>query len=122
MMIGYVEKFHQDNDIKCFLAGWWVEDKRFIGKNDGIYTMFNPRYPYIYAMSLMYRLYGEPNCIHFKYVWIPMVHIVITISSIFNWATNISHALNKEIERDRKPNPKTFPTFYMELVYWILSM
>jgi hypothetical protein len=61
MITSFMEKFHQDYDIKKFLTSWWVEDKRFFGKTDGIYTIINLRDPYmIYlchrAMVLMCRL------------------------------------------------------------------
>jgi hypothetical protein len=35
MIIFFVEIVHQYNGIKNILVGWWVEDKRVFGKNDG---------------------------------------------------------------------------------------
>jgi hypothetical protein len=72
-----------------------VEENRFFTKSDGVYTMTNLRDPYIYAMDLMCKLYGEANCIHFKDAWIPIVHIVITSSVVFNWVAILSHAMKK---------------------------
>jgi len=79
MITRFVEKFHQDNAIKKISASWWVGDKKLFGKNDGIYTMINLRYPYIYDMALMCKLYGDPSCIHFKDAWVLLVHTIITI-------------------------------------------
>jgi enoyl-CoA hydratase/carnithine racemase len=84
MIIGFVEQFHQGNDIKEILEIWWVENKRFFAKSDGLYRMTNLRDPYIYAVDLMCILYGESICIHFKYAWVSVEHVVTTTSEIFN--------------------------------------
>jgi hypothetical protein len=62
----------------------------------------------------MCRLYGEPNCIHFKDACVHIVHIVITIGVFFDWVAIPSHSLNRAINRDKKYKSKNFPTFYME--------
>jgi hypothetical protein len=59
MITRFMEKFHQDHDVRKILACWWVEDKIFFAKNDGLYTMTNLRNPYIYVTTLMCRLYGN---------------------------------------------------------------
>jgi hypothetical protein len=53
MVTEFVEKFLQDKDIKKIFTSWWVEDKIFFGKIDGIYTTINLRDPYIYVTTLM---------------------------------------------------------------------
>jgi hypothetical protein len=77
MIKSFVERFHQDNDVKKILAGWWVEDKIFYPKSDGLYTMTTLRDPYIYVFDLTCILYGEANYIHFRDAWVPVVHTII---------------------------------------------
>jgi hypothetical protein len=113
MTTRFVEKFKQDHDVKNILACWWVEDKIFFSKNDGLYIMKNLRDPYIYAMDLMCRLYGEEKYIHFKDAWVPFFYILITNGFVFNWAAILSHVMKSFIERDKKPIIEILPTFYM---------
>jgi len=79
MINDFMEKFHQSHDIRKILTSWWVEDKSFFGKSNGICTMLKLRDPYIYAIALMCKLYIDHNCIHFKDAWVLIVHIVIMI-------------------------------------------
>ena len=57
----FVEQFHVRNDTKV-LASWWIEQKRFTTtqpRNDRIYPTTHLRIPYLYAMAVMCRLYGQ---------------------------------------------------------------
>ena len=85
--------------------------------------MTNLRDPYIYAMDLMCELCGEDNYIHFKYAWLPIVHIVIAIGGVFNWAIILSRAMKRYIERENKLFVEILPTFYMDscLLYIICA-
>jgi len=114
MIIGFVEKFHQENDIKKILERWWVENNRFFAKSDGVYRMTNLRDPYIYAVDLMCILYGEAIFIHFKYAWVSIEHVVTTTSEIFNWAAILSHTFKRSVEKVKKLTTKFISTFYMD--------
>ena len=99
----FVEQFHYLHDIKKILMSWWLDDKRFFVKNDGVYAMTNSRYPYKYVVALVGRLHGVPNCVYFKEAWVPMVYIIV-IGGIhnrkwFNWAAIFSYALKRPMEK-----------------------
>jgi hypothetical protein len=113
MIIGWVEQFQKNHDAKKILTSWWIEGKRYFSKSDGIYVVTNVRDPYIYAMSMMYILYGEPNYIHFKDAWVPVVHIVVSRCFVFNWVTILSQSMHKALEKAKQPNYVIFPTFHM---------
>lgn len=41
MIKGFVDQFNKEYDTKKILSSWCVEDKRFFGKSDGIYSITN---------------------------------------------------------------------------------
>ena len=36
MIMGFVKHSHMDHGLRNMLSGWWVEDKIFFGKIDGV--------------------------------------------------------------------------------------
>jgi hypothetical protein len=108
-----VEQFQNNNDAKKILTGWWIEGKRYFAKSDGVYVVTNIRDPYIYDVSTMYILYGEPNYVHFKDAWVLVVHIMVSRGFVFNWVTILSQFMHKALEKDKQPNSEIFPTFHM---------
>jgi hypothetical protein len=65
-------------------------------------------------MSLICKIYGEKHYVHFKDDWVPLVYIIITIGSVFNWSAILSHSLNREIKKVQEARDKTrfVPPFY----------
>jgi hypothetical protein len=53
MMKVIVEQFNQEHDRKNILSSWWVENKRFFWKVDGIYSITNLRESYVYTKALL---------------------------------------------------------------------
>jgi hypothetical protein len=87
MITTWVEEFHKDKDANKSISKWRVEGKIFQTKKYSIYSTFNLSIPYIYVVSMISRLYGEPNDINFKETRVSLIYIVTTKGVIFNWAT-----------------------------------
>jgi hypothetical protein len=61
----FVVKFYEFHDTIWLMASWCREDKKFTNRSNGWYGTINLREPYIYLMSLIYRLYKEKDCSKF---------------------------------------------------------
>lgn len=64
-------------------------------------------------MALARRFHEEPNCVHFKESWIPMVYTVVMNVIVFNWVAFLSYTLRSALDRDNKPPTRTYPMLYM---------
>ena len=108
--------------MKTVLAIYWIKGKIFFAKNNDMYLVTNLRYPYIYARYLMCRLDWKNDYMHFKYVWVPIIHIVVTRVPCFNWAFILAYAMHKVIGKPKSHYSKRNPAFYMAFYLLIYYM
>jgi hypothetical protein len=86
-------KFYEFHDTNRLMASWWKEEIFFTNWSNGWYGKVNMKEPYIYLMTLIYRLYGEKNCSKFSEAWIPLAYTMAIFRSSFNWGSIISKKL-----------------------------
>jgi len=61
----------------------------------------------------MCRLYGKVDCDVFYSTSIPLMHIVATRGTIFNWASILASCVKKNITIAKHPELEQPPKFYM---------
>jgi hypothetical protein len=61
----FVISFYEKYDTSKILGNWWKEDKNLLNRSIGRYVITGLREPYMYAMVLLCRLYGEKDCSQF---------------------------------------------------------
>jgi hypothetical protein len=95
------------------LSSWWKEDKKFINRSTGRYAITGLREPYMYAMILLCRLYGERDYSQFSEAWLPLAYYVVMWGRKFNWGGVISKQLSLRISQAQSPKPGDPPCFHM---------
>ena len=71
---------------------------------------------------MLSRLHGEVDCTNFKTEWLPVVHGVMLVGIVFNWASMLSQSLLKALEKAVwKSNPKGtifyFSAYLLDVLY-----
>jgi hypothetical protein len=57
-------------------------------------------------MDMIAKIYGEIECLHFKYAWVPLAYIMVITGSLFNWVSILSYQLNMMFKRAYKAKEK----------------
>jgi hypothetical protein len=109
----FVIEFYEKYDTNNVLNNWWKEDIKFSKWSNGRYTILGLREPYIYAMILLCRLYGEKYCSQFSKAWPPLACHVAMWGNKFKWGGVISKKLNLKIIQAQSPKPRNPPEFDM---------
>lgn len=66
LKVEFVTGFHEKFDVKKVLVSWCDEDKRCVHRRDGVYYMLVLREPYQSLMGLLWRIYGQKDCMIFR--------------------------------------------------------
>jgi hypothetical protein len=62
----FVISFYEQYETNKILNNWWKEDIKFVKISTSKYAISSLREPYMYAMILLCRLYGERDCSQFS--------------------------------------------------------
>jgi len=71
------------------------------------------RPPYQYAVGILCRLYGEFDAKKIRVSWVPLIHYITIVGSIFNWEEILSSMLAHAISAVKHMAPGKYPSFYM---------
>ena len=77
--------FYEQYDTTKILENWWKEDTKFVKISTSKYAISSLREPYMYAMILMCRLYGERDCSQFEEAFLHLAYYVVMWGKSFNW-------------------------------------
>jgi hypothetical protein len=105
MTTAWVQDLNKKINNRKILSKWWAEGRRFQGINDGVYPSIHLRVPYIYAVAMVSRIYGEPDAMHVKEAWVPLIYTIVEEGLVFNWAAILSHTLRQAIIIVKEHNP-----------------
>jgi hypothetical protein len=110
-----LDTFRRENPkMTELIREWWDEYKSFTIKDSRIYPIQYFKEPYQLLETLICRLYGEEGSTHFNMEWVPIMHYVVEVGHIFNWAQILSPTslkLVREAPRLKKPS------FYMSCIF-----
>ena len=79
------------------LKGRWEDPENFKFKKDQEYKTEGLRKVYKLVGAMTCRMYGQPDAIMFNGTWIPLMYVVTTYGTYFNWANLIVAALRSNI-------------------------
>jgi hypothetical protein len=105
--------FYERYDTNMILGSWWKEDNKFVNSPWERYAITGLREPYMYAMIMLCKLYGERDYSQFSEAWIPLAYHVVMWGRKFNWGGIISKQLSLRISQAQSPQPGAPPTFHM---------
>jgi hypothetical protein len=85
LVTSFVHEFYDKNDVEKIIAIWWKEDRKFVNRASGWYTITNLRELYLYLMVLICKLYGQKDCSRFSNAWLSLAYTMATTGKLFNW-------------------------------------
>jgi hypothetical protein len=92
---------------------WYKPDKQFKHRPKGGYPTISLRRPYQYMVSMLCRLYGEPDASHFSLSYMPLIYYCADKGLSFNWDDILSTNLTVALTTVTEAHPGTFPSFHM---------
>ena len=81
------------------IKSWMDNPAEFIPKPNKSFHVSSFRDLFSLLATMLYRLYGIPNCTVFKAKWVPLAHHVVTTGESFNWEQILSVVLKEAIEK-----------------------
>ena len=101
--------------MKDILMPWWQDLSKFQVKNDPVYRMKFLKKVYHLIAAMMNQLYGRPHNDTFLRTWVPIMYVVATRGTIFNWASFLASALKNNI------HTTNYLEAYKQLEFYIAS-
>jgi hypothetical protein len=117
---GFLENFTKENPKPLeILQDWWDEETPFVSKLNRVYNTQYFKPPYQLLISMICRLYGEENCIHFKQEWTTMAHAVVEKGAVFNWVSILSPTSASTSRRPTKAHNQVFICLPFSLMLFV---
>lgn len=98
---------------KDILRDWWQDPEKFRVRTDQAYKTEGLCKVYQLIAVMMSQLYGKGERDVFFGTWVPLMYVVATQGTIFNWVSILSSSLRTNIATAKSPPLEQPPEFYM---------